>query len=148
VPLLELVFRAHIEHRGRPGAKTIEQLIAGNRLKLVSRPEIARHYSRDLGAVPLADAAKRLQQRHDYIVSGQPIEDPLAVSPALDERRAAEKLQVPGGIRDGQPGPGGQVVDAPLALAKMLEQFEAMGVTERLRYVGETGEYLLFRTHA
>jgi hypothetical protein len=89
-----------------------------------------------------------LQQRHDYIVSGQPIEDPFTVSPALDERCAAEKLQMPGGVRDGQPGPGSQVVDAPLALAEMLEQFEAMGVTERLRYVGETGEYLLFRTHA
>ena len=55
---------------------------------------------------------------------------------------------MPGRVREGQARAGGKVLDAPLALAEMFEQFEPMGVAERLRDLGEAGEYALFRTEA
>ena len=51
-------------------------------------------------------------------------------------------------VRQRQAGSGRQILDAALALAEMFEQFETMRVTERLRDLGEAGEYVLFRTHA
>jgi hypothetical protein len=53
---------------------------------------------------------------------------------------------MPGRVRHGQPCTGGEVFDAPLALAEMFEQFETMRVTERLRDLGKTAENLLLRT--
>ena len=47
-----------------------------------------------------------------------------------------------------EPRAGGKAFDAPLALAEMFEQFEPMGMTERLGDLGETGEYALFGTGA
>ena len=70
----------------------------------------------------------------------------IAADPAT--RRATKKLQVPGCVRQGQPGPGGEVFDIPLALTEMFEQFEAMGVPERLCDLGEPDEDALFRTEA
>jgi len=40
------------------------------------------------------------------------------------------------------------MLDAALALPEMLEQFEPMRMTERLRDLGKAGEHLLLRTHA
>ena len=89
-----------------------------------------------------------MQQPYHRIFARQPIEDPLPLTSSLDERGAAKKLQVPGCVRHRQSRPGGEVFDAALALAEMFEQFEPMGMTERLGDLGETGEYALFRTEA
>jgi hypothetical protein len=51
-------------------------------------------------------------------------------------------------VRQGEIGPCRQILDTPLALAEMFEQFQAMRVTECLCNLGEAGEYTLFRTHA
>ena len=71
---------------------------------------------------------------------------PLAAP--FDERGAAKQLQVARAIGERKAGPAGQVVDAALALSEMLQDFEAMGVSERLRDLREAGKYVLFRTHA
>ena len=55
---------------------------------------------------------------------------------------------MPGGVGDRQPGAPGKVFHAALTLAEMLEQFEAIGMAERLRNFGEAGEYLLFGAEA
>jgi len=89
-----------------------------------------------------------LQQRYYRVLTRQTVKDPFALASTLNEGRAAKKLQVPGCVRHGQPGPGGEVFDAPLALAEMFEQFEAMGVPERLSDLGKTDEDALFRTEA
>jgi hypothetical protein len=39
-----------------------------------------------------------------------------------------------------------RVFDAALALPEMFQDFEAMGVSERLRDLREAGKYVLFRT--
>ncbi len=36
-----------------------------------------------------------------------------------------------GGVREGEAGPSRQILDASLALRKMLKQFQAVGVAER-----------------
>jgi len=46
-----------------------------------------------------------------------------------------------------KPAPG-EVLHVTLTLAKMLQQFEAMGMAERLRNLGEAGEYVLFGAEA
>jgi hypothetical protein len=89
-----------------------------------------------------------LQQRYYGVLTRQTVKDPFALASSLNERCAAKKLQVPGCVRHGQPGPGGEIFDAPLALAEMFEQFEAMGVTERLGDLSQTYEHTLFRTEA
>lgn len=53
-----------------------------------------------------------------------------------------------GRIGEGEVPPRRQILDASLALSEMFEQFEAMRMAERPRYLGETGKHLLFRTHA
>ena len=118
------------------------------RLQLVPCAEVARDDPRDLGAVPLAHPAEGLQQRYYGVLTRQTVKDPFALASSLNERRAAKKLQVPGCVRHGQTGSGSEVFDAPLALAEMFEQFEAMGVPERLCDLGETDEDALFRTEA
>ena len=89
-----------------------------------------------------------MQQCHYGILTGQSVEDPLAHAPALDERGATKKLQVSGCVRHCQSGPAGEVFDAPLPLTEMFEQFEPMGVTERLGDLGEADEHALFGTEA
>jgi hypothetical protein len=145
---LELVLGTHIEHCRRPGSQPIQQFGARDRFQLVPSAEVARHDAGDLGAVPLADPAQRVQQADDSIFPRYPIEDPLSLTPSFDERGAAKKLQVSGCVRHGQTRPRGKIVDAPLALAEMFQQFEPMGVAERLGDLGKTGEYALLRTEA
>src|SRR6516162_1292922 len=140
-----LVLGTDIEDGRRPGAQPLQQLRARYRLQLVPGAEIARHHAGDLGAVPLADPAKGLQQPDDRVFARQAIKDPLPFAPPLDKRGAAKKLQVTGCVRHRQARPGGEVFDAPLALAEMLEQFEPVRMAERLRDLGETGKYTLFR---
>jgi hypothetical protein len=146
--LPEFVLGTHIENCRRPGSQSIQQLGARHRLQLVPSAEIARHDASYLGAVSLADPAERVQEADDDMFARQPIENPLPFTPSFDKGRAAKKLQVPRCVRHHQPRPGGEVFDAPLALAKMFEQFEAMGVAERLGDLGEAGEHALFGTRA
>ncbi len=68
--------------------------------------------------------------------------------PTLHENGATSKLKVSGGVGDGQTGAPGKILDATLTLAEMLEQFEAMGMAERLRNLGEVGEDVLFGAEA
>src|SRR5215469_4581716 len=82
--LLELVLGTHIEDCRRPGSQPIQQLDAGERLQLVTGAEIGCHDAGDFGAVPLADAAQRIQQTDDGVFTREPIEDALALPPALD----------------------------------------------------------------
>ena len=58
----------------------------------VPSAEKARHNTGDLGAVPLADPAQRVQQADDSLFTREPIEHPLALAPALDQPRAAKQL--------------------------------------------------------
>ena len=53
-----------------------------------------------------------------------------------------------GGVGDFQTGVPGKALHAMLTLAELLEQFEAMGMAERLRNLGEAGEYVLFGAEA
>jgi hypothetical protein len=55
---------------------------------------------------------------------------------------------MPGRVGESEARAFGQILDAALALPEMFEQFEPMRMSERLRDLGETGEYLLFRTDA
>src|SRR6516162_4117548 len=145
---MKLVPWTHIEDGHSPGPQPIQQLGARYRLQLVPRAEIGRHDAGDFGAVPLAHPAQRVQQTDNGIFTRQPVEHPLSLSAALDQRRASKKLQVPGCVRHRQSRPSGKVFDAPLALAEMFEQFEPMAVAERLCDLSETGEYALFGTEA
>jgi hypothetical protein len=54
-------------------------------------------------------------------------------------------LQVARAIGQREADPGGQVFDAALALPEMFQDFEAMGVSERLRDRREAGKYVLFQ---
>ena len=53
-----------------------------------------------------------------------------------------------GTIGERDPGAGREVFDTALALAEMFQQFEPMGVAERLGDLGKTGKDTLFRTKA
>jgi len=127
---------------------TVEQLLARHRLKLVARPKIARHDSRDLGAAALADTAECTPQPDHRVLRRQAVIDAFPFAPALHQARAAQKLKVSGSVGDRQTGAPGKVLHATLTLAEMLEQFEAMGMAERLRNPGEAGEYVLFGAEA
>ena len=48
-----------------------------------------------------------------------------------------------GGVGDFQTGAPGKVLHATLNLAEILEQFEAMGMAERLRNLGKDAEFKL-----
>jgi len=146
--LLELVLGTHIEDCRRPGSQPIQQLDAGDRLQLVTRAEVGCHDAGDFGAVPLADPAQRVQQGDHGIFTREPIEDALAFTSPLDECSPTKKLQVAGRVRHSQTRPGRKLFDAPLALSQMFEQFEPMGVAERLRDLCEAGKDALFGTEA
>ena len=88
------------------------------------------------------------QQADHRILRCQAIIDAFPFPPALHQARAAEKLKVSGGVGDRQTGAPGKVFHATLTLAEMLEQFEAMGMAERLRNLGEAGEDVLFGAKA
>src|SRR5580704_4661127 len=124
MPTGELTFRPDVEYGRSPAAQAVEQLIARNGLELVASPEIACHHARDFGAIALADAAESAEQPDYRIVSGQPIIDALAVAAPLDERGAAKKLQMSGGIGEGEARTGRQILNAPFALPEMFEQFK------------------------
>ena len=66
----------------------------------------------------------------------------------MHQARAAKKLKVSGGVGDCQTGTPGEVLHAALTLAEVLEQFEAVGMAERLRNLGEAGEDVLFGAEA
>jgi hypothetical protein len=74
--------------------------------------------------------------------------DALPLSPAAHQARAAQKLKVSGRVGERQTGAGGKALHAALPLAEMLQQFEAMGMAERLRNLGEAREYVLFGAEA
>ena len=148
MPIGELVFRPDVEDGRSSGAQAVEQLIARNRLELVASPEIACHDARDFSAVALADAAESAEQPDYRVVAGQPIIDALAVAAALDERGAAQKLQVSRCIGEGEARTGREILDAALALSEMFEQFEPMRVGKRMGDLGESLKNLLFRTHS
>ena len=95
-----------------------------------------------------ADAAEGSEQTHHHFVAREAIVDALAGAAALDKRSAAEKLQMPGCIGEGEARASRQILDAALALPEMLEQFEPMRMGKRVRDLGETCKNLLFRTHA
>ena len=122
--------------------------MAGYGLKFVARAEVVCDDAGDFGAVAFADPTERAEKIDDDLLAGETIIDMLPVTPPLDEGRAAKKLQMPGGIREGQAGPVGKVLDAALALAEMLEQFKAMRMPERPSDLGETGKDVLFRAPA
>src|SRR5438128_6629713 len=105
----ELVLRAHIEHRRRPGPQPTKQFMPRYRLQLVPCAEVVRDDPRDLGAVPLAHPAEGLQQHYYSVLTRQTVKNPFALASTLDERRAAKKLQVPGCVRHGQPDSAGEV---------------------------------------
>jgi len=62
---------------------------------------------------------------------------PPPLAGGRDQPGAAQQLQVPGGIGEGQSGPFGKGLHAVLALPEMLQEFDAMGVAEPLRDPGE-----------
>jgi hypothetical protein len=103
---------------------------------------------RDLGAAALADTAECTQQPDHRVLRREAVIDALSLSSAVHQTRAAQKLKVSGGVGDCQTGAPGKVFHATLTLAEMLEQFEAMGMAERLRNLGEAGEYVLFGAEA
>ena len=148
MPAGKLVFRSNVEDGRSPTAQAVEQLITRYRLKLVASAEIARHNTCDFGAVALADAAKGGDQTDDHLVAGEAIVDALAVATALYKLRTAEKLQMSGGIGNGEVGSGRQILDAALALSEMFEQLEPMRVGKRMGDLGETLKNPLFRTHS
>ena len=95
----------------------------------------------------LADAAQRAEQPNHHIVANEPIIDPFTCTTALNEHSAAEKLQIPKRVSNSEARACNQILDAALTLPEMFEQFEPMCVGERVGDLGETSEYLLFRTH-
>ena len=147
MPAGELVFRPDVEDGRSPAAQAIDQLIARYRLEPVASPEIARHHARDFSAVALADAAEGGEQTH-HLVTTEPIVDAFAVASALHKRSAAQKLQMPRCVGEGEARAGRQILDAALALPEMFEQFEPMRMGKRVSDLGETCKNLLFRTHA
>jgi len=96
----------------------------------------------------LADAAESAEQPDHHIVAGEPVVDPFACAAALDERGAAEKLQMPGRVGNSEARACGQILDAALALPEMFEQFEPMRVRKRVGDLRKTRKNLLFWTHA
>jgi hypothetical protein len=72
----------------------------------------------------------------------------LAAPFCLDEARAPQNLQVTRCVCEAEAGPSGKHFNAPLALSNMLDQFDPVGVTERLGYPGEAGEDLLLGSDA
>jgi hypothetical protein len=62
----------------------------------------------------------------------------------LNERGATQELQMPRGVREREARTGREVLDTPLALRKMFQQFEPVRMAERLCNRRKAGEYLLF----
>src|SRR6516165_4616463 len=122
--LPKFILGPDIEHRHRPGSQAVQQLDAGDRLQLVTGAEVGCHDAGDFGAVP------------------------LAVTSPVDKCSPTKKLQVAGRVRHSQIRPSRKLFDAPLALSQMFEQFEPMGVAERLRDLCEASEDALFGTEA
>jgi hypothetical protein len=148
MPAGKLVFRPDVEDGRGPAAQPIEQLRAGYWLELIASAEIACHHARDFCAVALADTAKGSEQPHHHLVAGEAIVDALAVATALDKGGTAKKLQMSGGIGEGEARPGRQILDAALALREMFEQFETMDMGKRVSDLRETRKNLLFRPGA
>jgi len=126
MPVGKLVFRPDVENGRRPAAQAIEQLIAGYRLELVASAEIPGHHARDFGAVALADTGKGREQTHHHLLASEAIVDAFAVAAALHKRSTAEKLQMSGGIGEGEASTGRQILDTALPLPEMFEQFKPM----------------------
>src|SRR5579871_1014608 len=144
MPMSEFVFRAHIENRCRPGTQALAQFVAGHRFELIAGTEIGRHDARNLRAVALSDPRKSGEQPDHRLLAREPVIDPLAIAAPLDQCRAPQQLQMPRRISEGEACARREILDAALALSKLLEELEAMRMAECLRDLREAGENPVF----
>ena len=136
VPRGELLRRAHVEDGDEALSRPLEQLPRGDRLEAVLLDEIEPDDSLHLRDVGLADAAERREQAHDR-VARQAVIDVQPLLPPDDQARLAELLEVLRGVGDRDPGEGGELVDAALALGEELEELQPGRARERRADAGE-----------
>jgi hypothetical protein len=110
--------------------------------------EVVGHDATDLGDVTLAYASERPHELNHLTIAGEPIQHLFSASFCIDEARAPKDLKMSRRVGEAQIGPRGKFLDAAHALGDVLEQFQPVGVAERLGHFGEAGEYPLFRSGA
>ena len=72
----------------------------------------------------------------------------LPATLGVDEARAPKDLQVARRVGEAQVGPRGKLFNAAHALGDVLQQFQPMGVAERVGHVSQGGKNRVFRSGA
>mgnify|MGYP006361817483 CR=1 FL=1 len=81
-----------------------------------------------------------MDETRNLALAGEAVDDPLAAAIGIHQPRPAQDLQMPRSIGEGQAGPGGQILDAALALGEVLQQFKAVRMTKRLLREGQMAD--------
>jgi len=110
--------------------------------------EVVGHDTANLGYVSLAYSSERPHQVNHLVAAGEPVQHVLSASFCIDEARAPKDLQVSRGVGEAQVGPRGKFLNAAHALGDVLQQFQPVGVAERLRHFSQSGKDRLFRSGA
>src|SRR5579872_6810072 len=115
----KLVLGADVEQCHLIVPQLRNEIIARYRFKRVARLKEIGHDTADLGNIPFADAAQSLNQRNDFDIARQTIENVLTATFRLDEVRPPENLQVPRRIGKRQMRPRRQLLNAAHPLREM-----------------------------
>ncbi|CCJ07270.1 Hypothetical protein BN69_1819 [Methylocystis sp. SC2] len=99
----KLVFRPHVQHRVRPVADSLEQLVARYGLQPFSVIEIAAHDAFDFRDFAFRQPTERRQKIERGFI-GKPIVDEFAVASRAHQAGAAHVLEMLRGVGDGEAG--------------------------------------------
>ena len=72
--------------------------LSTNCVERVTSTEVIGHDATDLGDVPFADATQGFNERDNFSVAGQTIENTFAPTLCLHQARPPENLEMTGGI--------------------------------------------------
>ena len=136
----ELVLRSHVEHGDEPVLEPRKQILSRYRLQFVAGAEVARQDLLNFRSIALAYTPERSQEENNFLIASQAVEHPFAVASGLRQPRTPQYLEVTRGVGEGQAGSSREILDAPLALSQVFQQFQAVGVAERLCNLGQARE--------
>lgn len=120
---------------------TVHKGFALHRFQRVEPVEVVRNDTAHLGAAVFGIAPQCAQQ-FDHGTVPQSVEDPLAVAARAHETGASQYLEVLRDVGEREAGELGQTLDTPLALRRMLQQFEPVSLAQHARQFGELFENL------
>jgi len=137
----EFLGRPHVQHEDEAALRPVQDFPGGDGFHLVAVADELAHQLVHLGQPVLGHAADQAAHLHDVIASDR-IEDPLPFLAGRHQGSLAQRLQVLGGVGDGEPRHGGELVNAALALRKVLEDLQPVTVGQGL---GDLGDPLVER---